>query len=50
MDLKNKKIKLPKLGLVSVRGYRNLNGINGNIMNVMIEKNITNKCYVSVIV
>ena len=50
MDLKNKKIKLPKLGLVSIRGYRNLDSINGNIVNATIERDTTNKYYVSVVV
>ena len=50
VDLKNKKIKLPKLGLVSIRGYRNLDGINGNIINATIERDTTNKYYVSVVV
>ncbi len=50
IDLKNKKIKLPKLGLVNIRGYRNLDSINGNIMNATIERDTTNKYYVSVVV
>lgn len=50
VDLKNKKIKLPKLGLVSIRGYRNLDSINGNIVNATIERDTTNKYYVSVVV
>lgn len=50
LDLKNKKIKLPKLGLVSIRGYRNLDGINGNIINATIERDTTNKYYVSIVV
>lgn len=50
VDLKNKKIKLPKLGLVSIRGYRNLDSLNGNIMNATIERDTTNKYYVSVLV
>ena len=50
VDLKNKKIKLPKLGFVSIRGYRNLDSINGNIMNATIERDTTNKYYVSVLV
>ena len=49
LDLNNKKIKLPKLGFVDIRGYRNLKGINGRIINVTVEKEITNKYYVSVI-
>ena len=50
VDLKNKKIKLPKLGLVSIRGYRNLDSINGNIVNATIERDTTNKYYVSIVV
>ena len=50
IDLKNKKIKLPKLGLVDIRGYRNKEYINGRIINATIEKETTNKYYVSVIV
>ena len=50
VDLKNKKIKLPKLGLVSIRGYRNLDSINGNIINATIERDTTNKYYVSIVV
>ena len=50
VNLKNKKIKLPKLGLVSIRGYRNLDSINGNIINATIERDTTNKYYVSVVV
>ena len=44
------KIKLPKLGLVKIRGYRNLNKIDGKIINATIEKEQTGKYYVSVIV
>lgn len=50
LDLINHKIKLPKLGLIDIRGYRHLEVINGNIINVTIEKEHTNKYYVSVIV
>ena len=50
LDLVNKKIKLPKLGLVDIRGYRNLEVINGRIINATIEKDTTNKYYVSILV
>ena len=50
LDLVNKKIKLPKLGLVDIRGYRNLEVINGRIINATIEKDTTNKYYISVLV
>ena len=49
LDLKNKKIKLPKLGFVDVRGYRKLEKINGRIINATVEKETTNKYYVSII-
>jgi len=50
IDLKNRKIKLPKLGLVDIRGYRNLDNINGRIINATVEKETTDKYYVSVII
>ena len=50
LDLVNRKVKLPKLGLVDIRGYRNLKEINGIIINATIEKETTNKYYVSIVV
>ena len=50
LDLVNKKVKLPKLGLVNIRGYRNLKEIKGKIINATIEKETTNKYYVSIVV
>ncbi len=50
LDLVNRKIKLPKLGLVDIKGYRNLKEINGRIINATIEKETTNKYYVSIVV
>ena len=50
LDLVNRKIKLPKLGLVDIRGYRNLINISGRIINATIEKETTNKYYVSIVV
>jgi len=49
LDLINKTIKLPKLGLVSIRGYRNKNKIEGNIKSATIRK-IAEKYYVSVLI
>ncbi len=49
VDLKNKIIVLPKLKEVKIRGYRNLEKINGRIINATIE-HIANKYYVSVVV
>ena len=50
MDLTKRQIKLPKLGYVSIRGYRNLEVINGKIINATIIQEATQKYYVSVIV
>ena len=47
---KNSQIKLPKLGLVNIKGYRNLESINGKIINATIERECTGKYYVSVVV
>ena len=49
IDIKEKMIKIPKLGLVKIRGYRNLNELTDRIINITIEKEKTNKYYVSVI-
>ena len=50
LDLKRKTIKLPKLGFVNIKGYRNLEVINGDIINATIIYENTGKYYVSVIV
>ena len=50
LDLVNRKIKLPKIGLVDIRGYRNFKKISGSIINATIEKETTNKYYVSIVV
>ena len=50
LDLINKKIKLPKLGLIDIRGYRNIECISGDIINATITYETTCKYYVSVIV
>ena len=49
LDLVNKKIKLPKIGRGDIKGYRNLDKINGKIINVTIVKETTNKYYVNVL-
>ena len=48
LDLKNKTIKLPKLGIIKVKGYRNLNK-ELDIVNATISKD-ANKYYVSLCV
>ena len=50
IDLINRKIKLPKLGLVDIRGYHNKKEINGRIISATITKETTDKYYVSVTV
>lgn len=50
MDLLTRFIKLPKLGKVKIRGYRNKNRIEGKIANTTILRETTNKYYVSVLV
>lgn len=50
LDLKNKKIKLPKLGIVNIRGYRNLDHIEGKIINASVTKETMGNYYVSVLV
>lgn len=49
LDLTNKTITLPKLKKVKIRGYRNLNNIEGRIINATISKEKNNKYYVSVL-
>ena len=48
VDLNKRVIKLPKLKEVEIRGYRNLDKINGRIINATISRERNNKYYVSV--
>ena len=50
VDLLTRNIKLPKLGKVKIRGYRNKDKIDGKILNATISRESTNKYYVSVVV
>ncbi len=50
LNLKKKEIKLPKVGNVKIRGYRNLKTMNSKIINATISKEATGKYYVSVVV
>ena len=50
VDLNKRVIKLPKLKEVEIRGYRNLDKINGRIINTTISRERNNKYYVSVMV
>ena len=49
LDLNNRYIKLPKLKLVKIKGYRNIKEIHGKIINATISKEINGKYYVSVL-
>ena len=50
LNLKNKTIKLPKLKEIAIRGYRNLEEMNGKIINATVIYETTGKYYVSVLV
>ena len=50
VDLLTRNIKLPKLGKVKIRGFRDKDRIEGKILNATISKDATNKYYVSVAV
>ena len=50
VDLLTRFIKLPKLGKVKIRGYRNKERIEGKIVNATISRETINKYYVSVLV
>ena len=47
LDLKRRIIKLPKLGNLKIRGYRNIKSINGRLINTTISREKNNKYYVS---
>ena len=50
VDLLTRFIKLPKLGKVKIRGFRDKDKIEGKIVNATISRESTNKYYVSVLV
>ena len=50
VDLKRKVITLPKLKVVKIRGYRNLESLPGRIINATISEYSSGKYYVSVLV
>ena len=49
LDLINRRIKLPKLKWVKIRGYRKLECINGKIVSATISREKNGKYYVSVL-
>ena len=48
--LLNRKIKLPKLKWINIRGYRSTKNINGKIVNATISRECNGKYYVSVLI
>lgn len=50
VDLQKKKIKLPDIGEIKIRGYRNKNRIDGIVRNATISREKNGKYYVSVLV
>ncbi len=50
VDLLTRFIKLPKLGNVKIKGFRDKDKIKGKIVNATISRETTNKYYVSVLV
>lgn len=50
IDLGNRLIKLPKLGWVKFRGYRNIDKIAGRIINATISRELNGKYYVSIVI
>ena len=48
VDLQTRFIKLPKLGKVKIRGFRDKDKIEGKIVNATISKETTNKYYISI--
>lgn len=49
LDLTNRKIKLPKLNWIKIKGYRNIDNINGKIKSATISREPNGKYYVSVL-
>jgi len=50
LDLINRTITLPKLKEITIRGYRNITSIHGEVINATISKEKDGKYYVSVVV
>ena len=50
LDLINKTITLPKLKNMPIRGYRNIDKINGRIINATVSRELDGTYYVSVVV
>lgn len=49
LDLINRKVKLPKLKQVKIKGYRKLKKIQGKIMSATISREANGKYYVSIL-
>ena len=49
LDLENKRVKLPKLKWIKIKGYRSIRNIAGKIKSAAISKEATGKYYVSIL-
>ena len=49
LDLVNKRVKLPKLKWIDIRGYRNIKSVSGKIINATISRDKNGKYYVSIV-
>ena len=49
LDLVNKRLKLPKLKWIDIRGYRNIKSVSGKIINATISRDKNGKYYVSIV-
>ena len=49
LDLVNKRVKLPKLKWIDIRGYRNIKNVSGKIINATISRDKNGKYYVSIV-
>ena len=49
LDLENKRVKLPKLKWIKIKGYRSIKNITGKIKGATISKETTGKYYVSIL-
>lgn len=49
LDLKNKRVEVPELGKLKIKGYRHIQQINGRIANYTISREKNGKYYISLL-
>ena len=49
LDLKNRKVTIPKLNEIKIRGYKKLLNINGKILSYTISRESNDKYYISIL-